>query len=76
MPAIAERLDVAQHGALADLKLGGELTGAHPPPGLEQAQQADKTAGAHGTTIIPIHDTRCHVLAEILASDTTKGDAQ
>ena len=42
----AESLDVAEDRALGDLKLGGQLPGAHPPAGLEQAQQPDQTAGS------------------------------
>ena len=47
----AERLDVAQHGALADLELGCELAGAHPAVGLQQTQQRDEPAGAHAAQI-------------------------
>ena len=50
----AESLDVAEDRALGDLKLGGQLPGAHPPAGLEQAQQPDQTAGSHGPRIIAI----------------------
>ncbi len=53
-PGRAEGFDVAQDRALGDLKLAGELPGAHPAAGLEQAQQPDQAAGSHGPRIIPI----------------------
>ncbi len=51
-PGRAEGLDVAEDRALRDLKLAGQLPGAHPAAGLEQAQQPDQTAGSHGPRII------------------------
>jgi hypothetical protein len=52
----AQGLDVTHDGARRHLELAGEFPGAHPAPGLEQAEQTDETAGAHTPRIIPIHD--------------------
>ena len=54
MPGRAESLDVAEDRALGDLKLVGQLPGAHPAAGLEQAQQPDQAAGSHEPRIIAI----------------------
>lgn len=56
-PGGAQGLDVAHDGAPRHLKLAGELPGTHPAAGLEQADQADKTAGTHSPKIIPNHDS-------------------
>src|SRR5215471_10009348 len=66
----AEGLDVAEDRALGDLKLAGQLPGAHPAAGLEQPHQA---AGSHRPRIIPKHDRRCHVSAAIIAWSSREG---
>ena len=56
-PGGAERLDIPQHGPLRYFKLGRELPGGHPAPGLQQAQQPDQPAGTHTPKINPIMTT-------------------
>ena len=56
-PCGAECLDIPQHGPLRYLKLGRELPGGHPAPGLQEAQQPDQPAGTHKPKIILIMTT-------------------
>ncbi len=54
-PGGGQGLDVPVDGPDGDLQFLGELPGGHPAPVLEQEQQGDESARAHGAEYPRLH---------------------